>query len=337
MSVMLVIKELELDDNVNHVATDWEVSDTISFINKVLVSKEDHVNLTSIVFPEVLDPSKDWYARARPLLTTGYKAWGNVNIFRPVNVDNINDYKDLPSRVGTPQLNSDSDQNNHDKTLFTLTATGFDVVGNSTHESTSWYIEDSNGDVVWSRIKDIFNKNKILINEVILKSNSVYRIKCMFHSSTNDVSDITTYSIKTSGKSELFVTTYLDGLDITKPTELVVNNIEGTSIITWEILSVTKDVSESIWKAKTKYPVVIEYPNGIFDPNYIPENSEVYDPLVQFVTEINKVNVPANTLVEDSTYLLKIYSDKSNGTTILPFFTTNTKELVNNNNNGINT
>lgn len=323
MSVMLIIRELELDDNVNHVATDWEVSDTISFINKVLVSKEDRVNLTSITFPDVLDPSKDWYARARPLLTTGYKAWGNVDVFRPVNVDNIKDYKDLPSRVGTPQLTSDSIQEDHAKTLFNLIATGYDVIGNSIHESTSWYIEDTNGVVIWSRIKDIFNKNTILVNEVILKSNQVYRVKCMFHTSTNDVSDITTYTIKTSGKSDIFVISYLDGLDVTKNIELDINNIEGTSLVTWEILSVTKDVSESVWKAKTKYPIVISDPDNI----------EPYDPSVTYVNEINKVTVPADTLKEDSNYLLKVYSNKSNGITIIPFFTTNTQELANNNNN----
>ncbi len=334
MSVMLVIKELELDNNVNHVATDWEVSDTISFINKVLVSKEDRDNLTSITFPDVLDPSKDWYARARPLLTTGYKAWGNVDVFRPVNVDNIKDYKDLPSRVGTPHLTTDGIREDHDKTLFNLIATGYDVVGNSIHESTSWYIEDTNGDVIWSRIKDIFNKNKILVNEVILKSNQVYRVKCMFHTSTNDVSDITTYIIKTSGKSDIFVTSYLDGLDITKPIELVINNIEGTSLVTWEILSVTKDVSESIWKAKTKYPIVIDADNTGIDFNN-PGETEAFDPLVQLKDEINKVLVPSDTLKEDSTYLLKVFSDKSNGVTILPFFTTNTQELANNNNNNM--
>lgn len=323
MSVMLIIRELELDDNVNHVATDWEVSDTISFINKVLVSKEDRINLTSITFPDVLDPSKDWYARARPLLTTGYKAWGNVDVFRPVNVDNIKDYKDLPSRVGTPHLTTDGVQEDHDKTLFNLIATGYDVIGNSIHESTSWYIEDTNGVVIWSRIKDIFNKNTILVNEVILKSNQVYRVKCMFHTSTNDVSDITTYTIKTSGKSDIFVISYLDGLDVTKNIELDINNIEGTSLVTWEILSVTKDVSESVWKAKTKYPIVISDPDNI----------EPYDPSVTYVNEINKVTVPADTLKEDSNYLLKVYSNKSNGITIIPFFTTNTQELANNNNN----
>ena len=256
---------------------------------------------------------------------TGYKAWGNVDVFRPVNVDNIKDYKDLPSRVGTPQLSTDSNQEDHDKTLFNLIATGYDVVGNSIHESTSWYIEDTNGDVIWSRIKDIFNKNKILVNEVILKSNQVYRVKCMFHTSTNDVSDITVYTIKTSGKSDIIVTSYLDGLDITKSTELVINNIEGTSLVTWEIISVTKDVSESVWKAKTKYPIVISDPNNI----------EPYDPLVIYINEINKVLVPSDTLKEDSNYLLKVYSDKSNGVTILPFFTTNTQELANNDDNNI--
>lgn len=328
MSVMLVIKELELDDNVNHLATDWEVASDISFIDKVLISKEDRNNLTSIIFPEVLDPSKDWYARARPLLSTGYKTWGNVNIFRPTNVDDIKDFRDIPSRLGTPTLSTDSDINNHEKTLFNIIATGFDVIGNSTHESTTWFIEDSNGDVVWSRVKDIFNKNKILVNECILKSNSVYRIKCMFHNSTNDVSDITTYTIKTNGVSDLFVTSYLDGIDIKNPVELSVNNIEGTEMITWEILSVTKDVSESIWSAKTMKTIVQTIdPNDPMGGNVIPTI-----PGVTYKDDMNSITVPANTLVKDSTYLLKVYSDKSNGTVVFPFFTVNDDTIVEDNN-----
>lgn len=39
--------------------------------------------------------------------------------------------------------------------------------GNSTHESTTWVIEDSNGDVVWSTLKE---PSSVVVNEVAEKA-----------------------------------------------------------------------------------------------------------------------------------------------------------------------
>ena len=43
--IILTIKELDLDKGVDHIATDWEVSDTVNFSNIVYKSHQDTQHL----------------------------------------------------------------------------------------------------------------------------------------------------------------------------------------------------------------------------------------------------------------------------------------------------
>jgi len=286
--VVLRIKELELDDQTDHLATDWEVSRTISFNDVVLRSLEDYSNKTSIVFNEILDPNIKWYARARALLTTGYTTWGNLDVFTPKNINDLDQNEDMPSRVATPIITTDSDTTNHDSTLFTVNATGFSVVGTATHLATSWFIEDINNNVIWSKLNDEINKTSILVNNTLLKSNSIYRIKAIFHSTSNDASQISTLTIKVSGGDEVEVLTYLDGLDYGVDNVITIANITGLTNVEWEVISLDKNLSEIIWN-----------------------NS----------TTSNYTILPANKLKDGTRYLFRIKTNISNSWKYIPFFT----------------
>lgn len=239
--VFLSIDTLELEEQVEHLATDWEVSDTLDFKNIVLSSLQDEINKNSIIFSESLDPNQKWYARARALLTTGYTELSNVYIFLPSSETGVVTGEELPSRISIPIIKTDSDQNDHDATLFNIIAEGFSVIGNATHDSTSWWIEDLDGKVMWYSLYNTIYKNKIFVSDVVLHTNHIYRIKVLFHSTSNDSSPIATYTIHTNKGSDIELLTYLDYVDPTKDIELNIATLEGMENVTWEIYEYVKD------------------------------------------------------------------------------------------------
>ena len=290
--VILRILDLPLDDGVQHEATDWQVSDQPSFATRTLESLGDKKNLSTIIFNEVLDPNIKWYARARARLSTGYTIWGNLDIFLPENDNVIDASEDLPSRIAVPQITTSSDPKDHDVSMFTIHANGFEVLGNGSLSATTWIIEDVFGSVVWSSAYNTTDKTSIDITNIILKANQVYRIKVMFHSTSQDSSPIGCLTIKTSENSDINLNTYLDWVDPGEPIDLVSNKIEGVNSITWSIISVNNNIAKTLWSTVTQAPAEF------------------------------KVTMPTNILGNDSLYLLKIDPDKEGvGSKFIPFRT----------------
>lgn len=288
--VVLRLTELTLDSQVEHLATDWQVSTTLAFNNVILESIEDYDNKSSISFSSVLDPNRQYYARARALLSTGYTVWGNLDVFTPTNVYDLDKVNDIPSRVSIPVLNTSSDPKNHDASLFTLTVSGFDVVGNATHLSTSWFIEKFNGDVVWSKIKDELHKESINVNDLVLEDNEVYRIKAMFHSTSNDSSQLATKTIHVRNNTGVTLSTELAQINVHNDTTLRVFPSVDLETVEWEILFINNELITTVWSA----------------------------------TEINSkltTTLLADTLKENTLYLLRIKSNVSDSWKYYPFFT----------------
>ena len=164
--VFLSIDTLELTEQVEHLATDWEISDTQDFAKIYVSSIQDEVNKNSIIFTDTLDPNTKWYARARALLTTGYTELSNIHIFIPKTDAGAVGGEDYPSRISVPLITTSSSQNDHDLTLFKITAKGFSVLGNSQHVATSWWVEDINGDVIWCKLLDGIYKEEIFLSKI---------------------------------------------------------------------------------------------------------------------------------------------------------------------------
>lgn len=290
--VILRILDLPLEDGVTHEATDWQVSDQPSFATKTLESLGDTRNINTIIFNEVLDPNIKWCARARARLSTGYTIWGNLDIFLPENDNVIDASEDLPSRVSIPQISTNSDPKDHDVSMFTISANGFETLGNGTLSATTWIIEDINGKVVWSSVYNTTDKTTIDITNLILKSNMVYRIKVMFHSTSQDASPFGCLIIKTADNDEINLNTYLDWVDIGDPITLVSNKIEGVTSTTWSIIFVNQNYSEVLWTTTTRTP------------------------------NEHTVDMPTSILTDDKLYILKIDPDKEGiGSKFIPFRT----------------
>lgn len=181
----------------------------------------------------------------------------------------------------------------HDLTLFEIWARGFQVIGNAKHIATSWWIENSEGDIIWGSLVDKMSLTKIAVKDIILKSEEVYRIRAVFHTNSNDVSQIGTYSIVTGGADDINLVTYLDQVPFNRDLFLQLEWRDGMNSITWELLSLDLGIVTSIWKT---------------------------------TTTIITTTIPAGKLQQNKNYILRIKTNLSDGYKYYPFITTATTD-----------
>jgi hypothetical protein len=286
--IVLNIRDLQLDDQVDHIATDWQVSRTLAFNDLVIKVTEDHVNLRNIVFDEILDPNIKYYARARALLSTGYTTWGNLDVFTPKTINDLNETLDLPSRIAIPAISTSSSPSDHDATNFTIYATGYSVVGTASHIATTWVIEDLNGNVVWEKLSDPVNKSSIKVTDILLDEDKIYRIRVMFHSNTHDASQPATKTIHVKSYNKIVLNSTLDEFNALTDNKIDILPYEENAELTWEILY---------------------YKDGNLFTAY------------RETTAGNQVLIPASKLIENSSYILKITSNASENSKFIPFTT----------------
>jgi hypothetical protein len=158
------------------------------------------------------------------------------------------------------------DPETHDLTLFEIWVDGFEVIGNATLRATSYWIEDSNGDVVWKSLVDRTNRNKIKIQDLILKADRSYRIRVVFHTDSNDVSQIATKTIVTKGSSDINLISYLDQVPFNKDIELQLEWVKDMNHIKWEVLQYSLGIVKSIWRSETT-TILNSIPKGILNSN----------------------------------------------------------------------
>ena len=197
MAAVIRLTELDITPDILHISTDYQVATDKLFGNIVATATDDHENLTEKVFNIELDPSIKYYARARVRLSTGYTAWGNVDLFTPDNINDIAIDLDLPTLVGIPRITLDDANDNFPLSLFNINVSGFVVNSTAKHTATTYIIETVDGDLVWSSHYNEYERDSIFVDNVILKKDAIYRIKAMFHVSSGDVSQISTVTVKT--------------------------------------------------------------------------------------------------------------------------------------------
>lgn len=276
--VSMRITTLDLGDSVTHVSTDWQIATNKLFTSDSIVceSKEDKINKTHIEFNDILDPTITYYGRTRELLSTGYTMWGAVDVFIPKDINDIEIDSDIPTKVGPPNIISSSSFSDHALSLFTLSVTGYSVVGTAKHTATTWIIEDLDSNIIWSSINDTFNKTNIHVNSVILNTNKVYRIRAVFHTSSVDSSQVATKTLVTKESRYIKLLTVLTLVKVSEPLELTINSLIGLNKVEWKIFSLVKNESTLVWEQIT-------------DQN-----------------ELTTVSVPADTFFTKTRYMLMI-------------------------------
>ncbi|EPU3828889.1 hypothetical protein ACVWU4_000869 [Campylobacter coli] len=301
--VVLRTESLTLEDQKHHIATDWQVSDKQDFTNIILESIEDRYSLTIKVFIDnddlvKLDPNKKYYGRSRALLSTGYTKWSNHHVLKIIDTVDLADSNEMPTRVAIPDITTAQDgticdPNDHDSTMFDIILTGFEVIGTASHLATSCFIEDIFGNVVWYNLNNMLNKDRFTINNIILKSGHAYRIYAMFHTTTNDSSQLACKTIKINNGEGLEVLTELDRIYPDQDLTIEMLKISKVKKYTWEILDMFTGDALSVFTKDTTEPTV---------------------------------TVPKFTLRPTSNFLLRVKTDVNPSFKYIPFITQDYKD-----------
>ncbi len=234
MVILFLANQLQLKDDATHISTMFQLSDTMNFSN-ILAESDSTVNKHAVLFDIDLDPSVKYYARAQALLTTGWTKHANLDVVE-VKLSGLTGYMTsvLPSKISTPILFTDSPQNGHALTNFTIEAKGFNRVGTSKHNKTIYFITDSIGRLMWYRITEM-ELNTIKVSDILLEEDAIYKVHAIFGSSSNDHSQVASMTIVTGGNKNLHLlsdSTYSRNQDVT----LTFMKVDGVTEINYELL-----------------------------------------------------------------------------------------------------
>jgi hypothetical protein len=159
------------------------------------------------------------------------------------------------------------DPNYHDLTLFYIKAMGYSCIGSASHIATSWWIEDTLGRVIYAVKKSTTFKDYIVVDTLMLKPNRVYTIKAMFHTDTNDSSQVGSYTISTVNGQSLSLSTNFN--------QVIPENDYDFNLVTTDTTIESYDVEvyaykqnnlELIWSLNTT-STLITIPKGILETN----------------------------------------------------------------------
>lgn len=195
--VKLIFRNIDQAKDLDWIYTNWEISTARNFDRTKLVfaEYEDHVNKVMKRINIDLIPGKKYYGRAQVVTNKGAHEWVNLDVFTYVANDTTDNETDLPSRISSPDVYTNSDVNNHVPIGFSIKCRDFDCIGDGVHIATSYWIETLDHKVVWSSLYNETFLNEILVDDTILNYGTVYRVKAIFHSSSNDISQVSTRTI----------------------------------------------------------------------------------------------------------------------------------------------
>jgi len=195
--IYLRTTDLLLSAPVTHTSTDWQVATDLQFTNIISQSIGDRVNLSSILFDVRLDSSIKYYARSRVLLSTGYTAWSNIDIFTPTNITDSGVNAPIPSLVTLPTISITGGPDAVSLLNAVITVGGVSTTAGAAHTSTTYLIEDMNGLCVWNSDRDAAGKLSKNIPVGVLSANTLYRLRVLVHVESQDTSQLCTYTFRT--------------------------------------------------------------------------------------------------------------------------------------------
>lgn len=277
------IVDIELDQSVIHKATDWEISTDSLFKPSATVcsSLGDSNNLTDIVFNEILDPTIKYYGRARLLLSTGYTIWGNIHVFVPQAIEELNLDISIPSNISIPRITLSDPADYMPVIGFTLYASDFSVNGDAVHKSTTWLLENSDGIIIWKSIMDNINKEKIHVYDRLLDSNKLYRVRVIFHSSSNDVSQVATKTFVTCSNKAVNILTKLYEVDYTSDLNINILNKIGANSLKAELYHIGSNEYNKVWETTNTVDIF-----NLTIPSTVLKDSTLY--ILKVKTDIDK-------------------------------------------------
>jgi len=188
---ILFIPKPDIPKKLTHDTTDWDIATSPLFGDDDIVasSRDDDVNLTSIIFDIDLDTDKTYYSRARVVCDNAVFEWSKTDILKPTDFIKVAFNHAIPSMVMRPTISVDFDPMNFPSSLFTISTTDISTTSNAEHESSSYIIEDLSGKPEYVKLEDRGNLTSKTISEIKLEEGMPYVLKASHKATSNDSSD----------------------------------------------------------------------------------------------------------------------------------------------------
>jgi len=211
----LRMSDLLLSTPVTHLKSDWQVARDLKFTNIAAQSIGDAVNLTSILLTTQLDPGVNYYARSRAMLSTGYTAWSNIDIFAPQDVLAKQTQTLLPSLVSIPTISISTGPNGVSVYNTAVAVGTVSTLGGAQHTASTYMVEDMQGNIVWLDLANKANLTSINIPPGYLEPDRAYRLRVMIHVDSMDTSQLITQTFRTEPRSSGLITSTISNIDST--------------------------------------------------------------------------------------------------------------------------
>jgi len=244
--IYLRISDLLLSPPVTQISTDWQVATDRQFTAITASSIGDTVNLSAILIDVRLDPAIPYYARSRVLLSTGYTAWSNIDIFTPSSVSDASINAPIPCLVSLPSITMSGGVSNVGLIGSYIDITGVSTTTGSAHLSTTYVIESMTGMPVWNVDKEVPGKTHMLIPANVLQPGTAYRLRVMLHTDSNDTSQIITVTFKTESRTSGLVLNTLGNVSPNTNMAINVSIATGVTSSTGSLYAITSGVSRLV-------------------------------------------------------------------------------------------
>ena len=271
MVIMNITPPLATDDN-PHVATDWQIAKDESFNDDSIVieSMNNASNLTAIIFNVTLDPTKEYYGRARLRFKNNMSEWSDVSVIQYDDRLTLTIQEDLPGVVTRPIIKLDYPgvDDNYDNvpgSLFKIISSNISTTSNAMHVATNWIITDIKGNVRYADLEDNENRTTLLFRDV-LDAGQTYLAFVSHISSSNDVSQPGVVIFTVYDVPEIQVISNLDDVSVTEGYALTLQPVNNIKNIYLTIYGVRDDSYEEIYTATTN-KFVIGLPSTIYKEN----------------------------------------------------------------------
>lgn len=201
LQILPEIPPVPANSGMKLVAVSYEISFSPYFettgVNKrdekaIIVSNiEDNVNLTSYYYDvEGVTEDTDIYARYRlhfEIATAGGVRTASTGWSTVVNMKGDQEgFKVADVILATPIVGVRKDTDNQNRELVVITSSKMKLfVGYGNHKSTTWVIEDSDGQVIFERLRSEELLEEIRVPLDTFEFDKAYVVKCQHHSTTN--------------------------------------------------------------------------------------------------------------------------------------------------------
>jgi len=265
---ILFIPKPDLPKKYVHETTDWEIATSPLFKEEDIVasSRDDEVNLTSIIFDVDLDTDKTYYSRARVVCDRAIFEWSKTDILKPTDFIKVAFNHAIPSVVMKPTITLDFDVMNFPSTMFTIKTNDINTTSNASHEYTSYIIEDMLGNPVYTKLVDKENLTSKLIGDVKLEEGRPYVIKVSHTATSNDTSDFASQIVYVRKIPDIIVKSVLNEPSIVDGYNLSIAPISSFNRMYVKLLAVGYGDPKEVFTGDTdEYNLVI--PNEVFSTN----------------------------------------------------------------------